>query len=216
MKIIHYDSMYSTQRYSLDNLDKLENMTCVYCENQQMGYGRSGSWDTYKGDLTCSYILENKNEINILYAIVGAIVNLVLHKIGINSHIKIPNDIYVIDKKIGGIIIDIVDNKMIIGIGINIKPRKNMFIDRTSCNEENIYVTNREIIELLNLEFEKIHIEKKLYLDKWKEDTKLLNKKIMFEDNNNKISGIVTEYDYRYIEVDNIKYDIFKVSNIRL
>ena len=99
--------------------------------NQTSGRGRSKNyWISNYGDLTCSFLIKKKIEvdklgqINILISV--AIIEA-LKKIFPNLIIKIkwPNDLYVENKKIGGILLESQINKnlvnyLIIGLGINI------------------------------------------------------------------------------------------------
>lgn len=133
MEIIHLDTIDSTNRYcELLDLDQVEEFTIVYADEQTAGKGQqSHVWESQTGkNLTLSLILhptfiQIPDQYQLHKALSLAVVDL-LKALGIsNLHIKWPNDIYVADKKICGIL---VANKLsknilqssICGIGLNV------------------------------------------------------------------------------------------------
>ena len=55
---------------------------------------------------------------------VGMAVLETLGELGIEAQLKWPNDIYVNDKKLGGILIEKVNNLLILGVGLNVNVRE--------------------------------------------------------------------------------------------
>ena len=102
----------------------------IYCDAQLEGRGRKGrSWLSYKGDLTCSFLIKKSikvGEVGRINLFVVSQLIEVFKKIGINEvKFKWPNDLYVNNKKLAGILIETfiegnIIKKFIIGIGINI------------------------------------------------------------------------------------------------
>ena len=102
----------------------------IFSEHQVVGRGRLGNiWQSKKGDLTCSFLinkeikLSNIGRINLIFA---NILIKVLKKLGkkIEFKFKWPNDIFINNNKISGILIENILNKkkiesLIVGIGIN-------------------------------------------------------------------------------------------------
>lgn len=102
----------------------------VFSEYQKLGRGRAGNiWNSKKGDLTCSFLI-NKN-INIsnlgrINLIISNILIIVLNKLSKNVEFKFkwPNDIFIKSRKVSGTLIENHLYKkniesFIIGIGIN-------------------------------------------------------------------------------------------------
>ena len=106
------------------------NNLALYTLEQKNGRGRMNrEWISNKGDLICSFLINQKinikeiGEINFWFSQI--LLNLIRKKIpNQNFKIKWPNDIYFNDKKLAGILIEtnIVKNQIqniIIGLGLN-------------------------------------------------------------------------------------------------
>ena len=107
----------------------------LFCINQKKGRGRKGRiWNSKIGDLTCSILIKKKLDISemgrINIIIVSVIINI-FEDLGLNKvKFKWPNDIFINNKKIAGILIEtsVLNNtvsQFTIGIGVNIKSRPN-------------------------------------------------------------------------------------------
>ena len=132
-KIIRLESVDSTNNY-IANLLKdgiLEDGTVILADEQFAGRGqRNAEWLTKPGEnLTFSFFLGNVNlsvqNQFFLTCIVSISLVQLLDKFGLKSKIKWPNDIYINNKKIAGVLIEnqlsssAIKNS-IIGIGLNI------------------------------------------------------------------------------------------------
>ena len=126
---IHVDSTTSTM-LDVKKFLNLNNRNCIFLANQQTdGIGRRGSyWHSPSGNLYCSISIDNFLEIkdHFLYSILVCVsIKMVLEKFGVKKiKFKWPNDIFYENKKIGGIISEIVnvgkfDKYIVIGFGIN-------------------------------------------------------------------------------------------------
>ena len=135
--IIHLDIVDSTNNYAAkESLTKSLNEGTVFvatCQQSGRGQGQS-SWESEKGlNLTFSFVLYPKQvevirQFTISMAISLGVVDF-LNQFTSQVSIKWPNDIYVEDKKIAGILIEtsISSGKIsraIIGIGLNINQEK--------------------------------------------------------------------------------------------
>ena len=112
------------------------NLSLVWADKQTNGRGQRGnSWESEKGkNLTLSIMthptfLAAENQFILSKAISLAVVDTLLNY-GISAKIKWPNDIYVGDKKICGILIECDINgsgmlqRVIIGLGLNVNQTK--------------------------------------------------------------------------------------------
>lgn len=126
-QLVILDSIPSTNTYALENINTLPDKTIISCNWQYAGRGRfERRWlSTIAHDLTASFIYHFERDINIaLLPLVSAIaVNRLLKNYSITNKIKWPNDIYVDQQKIAGILVEsrISTNmsKVVIGIGLD-------------------------------------------------------------------------------------------------
>lgn len=132
MKQIHFESLDSTNAYLKDNYETLEDLTFVSCNKQTQGRGRNDRiWQSDDNNLLFSLLIKDKRLFcqNKTISILSAYSVLqVLKEYGINDvSIKWPNDVYVGDKKICGILLQAISKKeldcLIIGIGINVNQK---------------------------------------------------------------------------------------------
>ena len=132
-QLIELEEINSTSNYAAELLKagQMAEGTVIMAHSQTQGRGQRGNtWESSKGQsLTFSLILYPKflkisEQFYLSEAIAMAVIDS-LKELNINAQIKWPNDIYVGDKKLGGILIEnsINGNSLstsIIGIGLNI------------------------------------------------------------------------------------------------
>ena len=97
------------------------NNTLVIAKKQTKGRGtHNRTWNDGEGNLMMTLILDFKiieDRIDILPMVIA---NSMIKSIGFGK-IKWPNDLMINDKKCGGVLVEIKNNQVKIGIGINIK-----------------------------------------------------------------------------------------------
>lgn len=131
MRFIHLDEVDSTNAYIMRNTSELEAPVMVTAYRQTAGQGQRGnSWEAEAGkNLTFSIFyrpveLPPMAQFSMSEAVALAVVDFLgLH--GVEAKVKWPNDIYVGDRKICGILIrhSIMGPKVdysVIGVGINV------------------------------------------------------------------------------------------------
>ncbi len=128
LQIRFLDSVDSTQTYlkELIKENKVSLPYAVVSKIQTHGVGsRDNFWSGLDGNLFLSFALalntlpkDLKLESASIYF--AYILKEALAKLGSSVWLKWPNDFYIDDKKIGGMITNIVDDKLICGVGINI------------------------------------------------------------------------------------------------
>ncbi|MCM8815292.1 MAG: biotin--[acetyl-CoA-carboxylase] ligase [Candidatus Omnitrophica bacterium] len=132
----------------------------VVAETQTKGRGRHGrEWVSDRGGLWVSVVWKDvsKNLLNHLFLVVSVSIIQTLNEFKISAKIKLPNDIYVRDNKIAGVLIENLNGCVIIGIGINVNNQiSEKMDDATSCKEILGY----------SLDLEKVleHLLRNLYL----------------------------------------------------
>lgn len=128
--IIRFDSIASTNIEALKHARlKADEGLCVIARQQNAGRGRHGrSWISPKdAGLYLSVVLRPKIEIKFLTLITLAAAVAVydtLEKFGLKPDIKWPNDVLINEKKVCGILAEMVETELglavVVGIGINI------------------------------------------------------------------------------------------------
>ena len=128
LKVYSFKNVKSTNDTALRFIKKNIINGIITSENQKNGRGQYGkSWISSKGNLFMSIFFPIENKINIKKVSkinLKIIKNIFLNNININTTVKHPNDILIKNKKVCGILQEIVYNKnekiLILGIGINI------------------------------------------------------------------------------------------------
>ncbi len=135
-KYLHFEEIDSTSSYLKRNFEKLDDFTICESDYQKEGRGRSGrKWYSSKNEnLMFSILLKDPtliNEYNKLSVSSAYVLFLTIKKLypSLNALYKWPNDIYINDKKISGILLEshMENNKIngiIIGIGINLNQKE--------------------------------------------------------------------------------------------
>ncbi len=128
MEIIYFDSLKSTHNYLLEALKNgiLKPPVCICCDEQTNGIGsRGNSWISLKGNLFLSFCVDLKHLPNDLplqstSIYFSYILKELLVDKGSKIWLKWPNDFYIENKKIGGVITVKTNEYIICSIGLNI------------------------------------------------------------------------------------------------
>jgi BirA family biotin operon repressor/biotin-[acetyl-CoA-carboxylase] ligase len=127
LELNYLKSVDSTQTHLIEQLKKsqVKPPYLLYTYNQTNGIGsRENQWIGAEGNLFFSFALTQEMLPSDLkpqsYSIYfGYIIKQLLHNMGSKVILKWPNDIYLADQKIGGIITTIKSKNIICGVGIN-------------------------------------------------------------------------------------------------
>lgn len=131
MNKYHFEIIDSTSTYLKNNYHKHDNLTFVSADFQTHGHGRyNRKWiSDNKENLLFSILIKDKDLISkydCLSLASAACVYQILDNLNIeNISIKWPNDVFVNDKKIAGILLESVSNgggieALVIGVGLNV------------------------------------------------------------------------------------------------
>lgn len=135
MKYLHLKEVTSTNDYLKTRYLKLPNWTVLTTDYQSNGRGRyeGRTWTSKKGDnLLCSILIKDKKIIkanDCLVLLMGVTIYHLLNKLGLkNIKIKRPNDLYINNRKICGILIESISlsdkiEALVIGIGLNLNQK---------------------------------------------------------------------------------------------
>lgn len=189
----------STNRYAIENFDSLKDRTLVTAESQTAGRGRRmKNWISPEGvNLYASFVIKQIDfNISISSWIGGLAALYTVRNIasGIDDFwIKWPNDVYCKDRKLAGVLCEIVSDLqnhpkgVIIGVGINVNMTKEQLssIDKPATSlllENGIQTSIKTVGEMLlnkMILFTDIAQQSKEELYKlWKGENKIVGKKV--------------------------------------
>jgi BirA family biotin operon repressor/biotin-[acetyl-CoA-carboxylase] ligase len=169
LEIIYLESVDSTQKYLINEIKKetLKEPIAIVSDIQLAGVGsRNNSWVGINGNLFLSFAI-NMSELPIDLPLpsssiyFGFLMRETLSSFGSKAYLKWPNDLYIDDKKIGGVVTNKIKDSLICGIGIN------FISDSSDFGALDISIT-REM--LLNTFFNLLY-KKKLWIDIFKSYT---------------------------------------------
>ena len=134
---LYFENIDSTNKYAKEHSDML-GAAIIVAEDQYEGVGKNSShwWSSPYNSILATLVLTvdlNPAETLVYPLLVGAVIRETLADCGIDAEVKWPNDIYIGDKKLAGILCEtIIENgrvaKLIIGFGINVNQSKDEMI----------------------------------------------------------------------------------------
>ena len=147
MIIIEFKTLPSTQSYLLDEIKKgkIKEEKCVCTRIQSAGLGsRGNTWDGDDLGLYFSFCVYKNNlpkDLKLQSASIffGFIFKEILKSFGSKAWLKWPNDLYLNENKIGGVMCNIDKEFVVCGIGLNVNSSK-------FCNVESGVITNNRLI----------------------------------------------------------------------
>ena len=123
-KLYYFDSIESTNEHAKTLVKDAPEGAVVLVDEQTEGRGRfSKQWYSPEGGIWMSVILHPLDP-SLISLIAGIAVCKTLHMNSILPGIKWPNDIMLNGKKIGGVLTEMVDKAVILGIGLNLNIRE--------------------------------------------------------------------------------------------
>lgn len=127
---IHFETISSTNNWAKEHLDQFDKsrLTIVTADEQTQGYGqRKQRWVSNKGDglwvSFCFYVEESPDGLVLTRVMAESLVKF-LKQHGVAGTIKWPNDLLVDGKKIAGVLCEICDHWVVIGVGLNINMKQ--------------------------------------------------------------------------------------------
>ncbi len=146
MIILHFDCVNSTQVVAKQLLLNGYREFVITADTQTEGRGRMNerSWISCNGNFHASFVLNIVNTATIVDNVLDIIHSFIFEKADIIATKKYPNDILINEKKIAGVIAEVIDEYVVIGIGLNILEapiEKSTYLAEYSC-----ICTNDDII----------------------------------------------------------------------
>lgn len=205
-----FRELTSTQIFLKRNLDVYLQGDGVYAEKQTNGYGRTGLWESSDKNIYYSSIIPNNENSHL--AIICAMHSFIASFTN-DAEIKVPNDLYVNGKKIGGFLIEIIEDVAICGIGINVF---NDNRDYTSLNQ----ITGEEydidilVKQLHKTVFEFLKQSTSQLEEYYQKSCKMLGKYVEFIvlSDYSSDSGIVSGLDSTHIFIDGRQFHQMEIK----
>lgn len=235
-KIIHLDTVDSTNNYTanLQKEGKIQHGTVILADEQTAGRGQRGaSWTSKAGENLLMSVYLTPDNLSVVdqpaltHFISLSLIDF-LRKIGISGKIKWPNDIYVNDHKIAGILIEnsIRSSRIaetIIGVGFNVNQKSFEDVNATSLRIQNDQhfklndVLFSWIQEMNNLWAELNNGNLSILKSRYKHELYLLNEVARYSDETGEFEGIVRDVDdngYLILEKAGVlrKYDLKEIK----
>jgi len=233
-RVYYFEEIDSTQNFALQIAqNKKENGTVVIGQKQTNGKGRlNRKWVSSKGGIWFSIILHPKFTIeeSVLLPIIASISlsNAIKKTLNLETKVKWPNDITLNGKKVAGILIDASSQSnniesIVLGVGINykidskgverkIKKTENFYGVETLLNElqnDNPINLISDFMYKLEKNIERLAMGKKTkIINEWTKNSETVNKKIIFDGQNGKISGIAKKIDSDGALIIKTKYGV--------
>lgn len=188
LQILSLKSVESTQNYLKELLreKKVIPPYAVVADEQTMGIGsRGNSWTGLDGNLFLSfaiYVKDLPKDLKIESASIyfGYLLKESLEELGSKVWLKWPNDFYLNEQKLGGMITHAIKDILICGVGINLKNSPNGF------TRLDIDINREKLLKHYFLKLEKLDTWKQVFskyeLEFWR------NKNFFTHSQNNKIS----------------------------
>lgn len=209
MNCIHFESIDSTNKYLKNNYKTLENFTFVSTGFQSEGRGREDrTWFSHENEnLLFSFLIKEKDllaKFKVLSIGTATLVARFLELKGIkNVSIKWPNDVYVKDKKICGILLEgNINEFLVVGVGLNVNQTD--FDEKYRVEPTSMKIELKKTFSLNELEVELFEfIYKHLNQPRFKANTLkfyrnhdyLFNKKVTIKNVTGIVDGITDDFD---------------------
>ena len=221
-KELYFSEIDSTNKFLKEHYNTLENFTFARADYQTLGKGRNDRvWNSNKGEnLLFSLLIKDAHLVNkggLLSLLASIGVAKSIEELGISSvSIKWPNDVYIGDKKVCGILLEgQVPNYIVIGIGLNVNQDEFVGEYRTTPTSLKI-----ELGKFINLDTFKENLysslissltKQELDFDYFDKHNFLNGKMVKFIENSKEFTGKIVGIDNFYnliIEVENKKHII--------
>lgn len=152
MKIRIFDTIDSTHTY-VKTHDFLED-TLIKAVVQTNGYGRRGDqWESVAGNFQGTFIFKDLKldpfRSGQLAFVMAVGVGRCLKNLGIHGFaFKWPNDILIENKKLAGLLIEILGSDLIVSLGLNfVKSEKYAHLDCTNWSDEDLFQMFKNVLK---------------------------------------------------------------------
>lgn len=164
--------------------------TVIVADVQEAGRGQHGNtWASPRGGLYASIVLQSDQ---LLSPRIGVAVARALRGAGVAAQLKWPNDVLVHDKKIAGILIEVVKEVAIVGIGVNIDRAP---LPEATCitSETEQSITRDDLLHAILQEIEETYSED--VIEAYRRVCSTIGRAVQVDIRGKSVMGIATEID---------------------
>ncbi len=203
-KVYRLAEVGSTNEYVKQMLAHAPEGTVVVAETQTSGRGSRGrAWFSPEGGLWMSVLL--KHHQNCLVSLLaGVAISETLASYGIEPKIKWPNDVLLNGRKIAGILAEVVDDNVILGMGINLNVRN--FPDDLKKKASSVFMETKKQLDTQTFYHDLCRMLDKYYglakraevdalLSKWRKYTLMRGRDVRVELPDRVVVGKVLDID---------------------
>jgi len=231
-EIIAYDVLDSTNEFMKREWEKLHDGAVVIALEQTKGKGRMGRvWISPKGGLWFSVLFKPRKILdpNFYTKLFSVSIVQVLGDIGVKVRIKWPNDIYVWNKKLGGILTETIltddfVKAVVVGVGLNINNEIPDEIKEKAVSLQELTGRRWDIIPLMRRILSKVWKNINKYRKKPEALTRIWKGLLTFKEGSNvdiKVEGFTKKAkivkilpDRLIVELEGERRDIFSLEHL--
>jgi BirA family biotin operon repressor/biotin-[acetyl-CoA-carboxylase] ligase len=184
---VHYFPVLDSTNALLKRISQLVLPTLCFCDIQTNGQGRNGVWRSFvNGNLYLSWAFPTYSFRSSLPLEVALALAEALEDLGVPILLKWPNDFILQGKKVGGLLIEKLSDRLIIGFGLNIIQSVSLAsadFPSTSLYEEGFSATRQDfLIPFSQKVIKTVKKSKNDWRTAWQEKDYLANKFITWEE----------------------------------
>ena len=190
MKKYRYKTLKSTNETAREIL---EENAIIIADEQTAGKGRMGkSFFSPEGGIYMSVILklDFSDSVYLSAAAAVSVCRAIKNLTGLSPKIKWINDIYLDEKKVGGILIEGVSSYVVVGIGLNLKPQE--FPADINAASLEVDIERELLIDEIISQLFSVSKEKN-FIEEYKKLSDILGEKIIVYDKNEEYTAYVTD-----------------------
>ena len=200
VQYIYFDQIESTHLYARNYAHLYDGSYAFVANYQSNGIGKGQHvWLSPKGNLYVSFLLPLLNDATFISLLTACAIHQTISTLCAKKNVKLhwPNDIYVDNKKVCGILLEVVDkNKLIISFGIN---TTTIPVELLNMAEKVEGIRNEdllsEIIEKINEHYNVFCIDKSEVIKYWNKNVLGLHEQIVIKYRDTCVKGLFNKID---------------------
>lgn len=200
LKYIHFKEIDSTHLYARNNAHLYNGNYAFIADIQTNGIGKGQRvWLSANGNLYVSMLIPFLGNATFISLLIACAIHKVIAELSPFKNVQLhwPNDVYINNKKVCGILLEIVDgNKLIISFGINtvsIPTGVHGIAEKLdNISNDDLFL---KIINKINELYNAFCIDKSGLIEYWNKNVLGLNKQIVIKCRNACIEGLFNRID---------------------
>lgn len=220
---VYYFPVLDSTNAFLKRMDAVTLPSLCFCDAQYQGQGRNGAWQSFfNGNLYLSWAFSSFSFRSTLPLEIALTLAKVLETKGIPVLLKWPNDFILYNKKVGGLLIEKLSDRLIIGFGLNITqnpPLVSADFPVSSLYKEGFFATRQDFfVPFTEAVLKVVQQSADNWQSTWQKKDFLFNKWICWQDTTTKIGKVlgIASDGALLIEEAGKKKILYQAKKIRL